>query len=665
MGHCPIHGEYSRPEHWGCPECQAAQESAEATNANIEEALSALIEEAREKAESEREAAAKREENDARVIAELRAINKPRGEYACPACKLVSLIRGATRCPECHVDIETAFWEGIRRQEEFKRECEARAALALATRAAEEKRLAAEETRELQMQEKKRAAERAAEQAAAEEEERIKNLRILRILGVGAVVLFLLWMGVDKIRTVVRRNEFEQAIANKQTFRAQELARKLGARYATADGLRDLNEYDAAKKRFQEEGGANRDLIEKFGGDELAAAQALVKQAEENDDLATGAESYEQARKKILLIQSRLDDVFAARQAYKKMAESQQVTDADFKKYAAQEWAAAQQAVKDAETAAVPEAATAAYRQAAGLLSAFNEYGVAKEKFNNEASLNRELAEKFCIDDWVVIQELVRQAEASGDLHERIELFELARKKMSIIQAGLNDLILARQAWESFSNSIASVAIVNIQRCAPREWVATQQAVKSAETTNSLKAAIAAYQQAVMLLGSAVEKSSAPASVFKTGNWVWETAEYSFGVKFIEVTDTRMVFNLCDRQDILGKVVITAKGSTPGYKWYGRWDESGNSNWGYIRLNEEFIDGKWRLVGDQTNGRVSNDFINPTVIRPSDNFSGQTQPRYSSGSSSWRPAPSSWNSQNAPVAQPNKPSSRSGVRTAW
>jgi hypothetical protein len=47
------------------------------------------------------------------------------------------------------------------------------------------------------------------------------------------------------------------------------------------------------------------------------------------------------------------------------------------------------------------------------------------------------------------------------------------------------------------------------------------------------------------------------------------------------------------------------------------------------------------------------------------NAPGQTQTRISSGSSGWQPAPSSWGSQNAPVAQPNKPSTRPSGRTAW
>ena len=312
------------------------------------------------------------------------------------------------------------------------------------------------------------------------------TLRIRLALVIGGAVLFLLWIGMDKVRAMSHRREFKEAVLHKQIDQAKQLAGELGPRYATADGLGALNEYSEAKKRFQDQTGINRELIEKFGGAEWVAAQDLVKKAESPGDPREGAKLYEQAWKKVLVIQSRLYDVISARQAYEK------------------------------------------------------------------------------------------------------------------ISSGTTPAIIAR-----------------IQKYASQEWSTAQQTMKNAEVATTPEAAVAAYRQAATFLSVAVEKSSAPAKAFKTDNWIWEATDQSLSVSFLEAADARIVFTLSSSgRGVVSKVIITTQSPTSGYKWYGRWDDTSGGNWGYIRLNEEFVDGKWRLVGDTTDGRRSDNFIHPAVIRP-------------------------------------------------
>lgn len=39
--------------------------------------------------------------------------NKDFGDYFCPHCRYKTLRRGASRCPECHGDPGSAFWERV------------------------------------------------------------------------------------------------------------------------------------------------------------------------------------------------------------------------------------------------------------------------------------------------------------------------------------------------------------------------------------------------------------------------------------------------------------------------------------------------------------------------------------------------------------------------
>lgn len=94
MPYCQIHGSYSGDS--GCWECQSAEKHLE-------------------------EAANERAVSAARLAAKLSAghtykINNP-GDFECPYCLLISLKRGARRCPKCQHDVETSYWQKVKERE--------------------------------------------------------------------------------------------------------------------------------------------------------------------------------------------------------------------------------------------------------------------------------------------------------------------------------------------------------------------------------------------------------------------------------------------------------------------------------------------------------------------------------------------------------------------
>jgi hypothetical protein len=97
--------------------------------------------------------------------------------------------------------------------------------------------------------------------------------------------------------------------------------------------------------------------------------------------------------------------------------------------------------------------------------------------------------------------------------------------------------------------------------------------------------------------------------------WEWKTSRFHFYVKFIEKTDKKIVMIVSNES---GKEVLRAFLNTdspiPGYKWFGRWDETYSENWGYIRLNEKTENGKTKFFGEQSNGWYGDEFIHPTTI---------------------------------------------------
>ena len=102
MPRCRIHGEYTGSY---CDECRDAEARAEEHRAEMLEKL------------------------DEATAANQDLVYKFRnpGDFQCPACKLITLKRGASRCPICHIDIEPDFWTAVaerERREEIERERE-------------------------------------------------------------------------------------------------------------------------------------------------------------------------------------------------------------------------------------------------------------------------------------------------------------------------------------------------------------------------------------------------------------------------------------------------------------------------------------------------------------------------------------------------------------
>ncbi len=59
-------------------------------------------------------ARSERERLMANVVAEAAFLQNNPGSYECPACKMVSIKNGASRCPLCQKDLPQQYWEHIR-----------------------------------------------------------------------------------------------------------------------------------------------------------------------------------------------------------------------------------------------------------------------------------------------------------------------------------------------------------------------------------------------------------------------------------------------------------------------------------------------------------------------------------------------------------------------
>jgi hypothetical protein len=97
-----------------CPECHLEQ---------IREAQEKLIEIERE---ARRDA---KDQHDALInsIRESEYRSRNPGNYQCPACKLITLLDGASRCPMCRTDVPSSYWLSVRERAQRAREAEAAA----------------------------------------------------------------------------------------------------------------------------------------------------------------------------------------------------------------------------------------------------------------------------------------------------------------------------------------------------------------------------------------------------------------------------------------------------------------------------------------------------------------------------------------------------------
>ncbi|HXU36508.1 MAG TPA: hypothetical protein VN937_09105 [Blastocatellia bacterium] len=112
MSYCHIHGSFDDYFKSGCPTCRAAEERAATNQEDLRYAIS--------------EAA--------------RSTANP-GDYECPHCLYLSLKKDASRCPLCHGEVRSGYWDVVRVREKADEE---RRAAALEAAAEEQIRTAPE-----------------------------------------------------------------------------------------------------------------------------------------------------------------------------------------------------------------------------------------------------------------------------------------------------------------------------------------------------------------------------------------------------------------------------------------------------------------------------------------------------------------------------------------
>ena len=99
MPYCNIHGSHNE-EVYGCPDCKREEDDARDARSEIRDQLDEL------QADNKRAAYS----------------NMNPGEHACPYCMLISLKRGARRCPKCQHDIEPGHWAELDARDQRARE---------------------------------------------------------------------------------------------------------------------------------------------------------------------------------------------------------------------------------------------------------------------------------------------------------------------------------------------------------------------------------------------------------------------------------------------------------------------------------------------------------------------------------------------------------------
>lgn len=220
MGYCSIHGEYDDGllnELLGgvvdCPKCKASEEQEEADREAAEEYREEALRDARERDEREEERAREAEyreeerEQARQDAAEERAeraaeeanerayrLNNP-GDHECPYCMLVSLKRGARRCPKCQHDIGPGDWAAVDEKERIQQLAaeQKRVAEEQARREAERQRQEAERQRkEVEQREAAEAAKRREEQELVKAFELARQRRRSRIASLVTIIILLL-----------------------------------------------------------------------------------------------------------------------------------------------------------------------------------------------------------------------------------------------------------------------------------------------------------------------------------------------------------------------------------------------------------------------------------------------------------------------------------------
>lgn len=195
MGHCHIHGSYQEGLFGddGCPRCREIEERAERDREKQQEAeerdrierreaedradkYRAERREAEERDRAERREAEERDRAERREAEERKEANRyydeleerrkeykrdNPGDYECPACLYITLLRGASRCPHCQATVPSNYWPPIYEQERIEAEERER-----------QERLAAEEWARGEPERRRKAKAEAEEREHAEQLER-------------------------------------------------------------------------------------------------------------------------------------------------------------------------------------------------------------------------------------------------------------------------------------------------------------------------------------------------------------------------------------------------------------------------------------------------------------------------------------------------------------
>lgn len=117
---CPDHGSY---EGWSCPHCDVIKKTEQQnkeTRKSLEEHKRYLERSAHQQEEAldneRREAEYRHEQLIKSREREIHLRSNP-GDYKCEACLYITLRRGASRCPQCHADVNPDYWQRISESE--------------------------------------------------------------------------------------------------------------------------------------------------------------------------------------------------------------------------------------------------------------------------------------------------------------------------------------------------------------------------------------------------------------------------------------------------------------------------------------------------------------------------------------------------------------------
>jgi len=401
------------------------------------------------------------------------------GDYVCPACRLKTLLNGASRCPCCQKDIEPSFWEKVRQEEEIER-------------VRQERERAEQDARDAvwRIEEEKRVAER----AILEEKQRIRNLRILRVVVVSAGILGLLWLCTNEILLMVHRHEFKKAISHKQIDRARASACKLGERYYTTGDLDALQNFLEQRTAFETLLNGARELLAKYGGDEWNTLQAKVRDAELPGSPTLSAQAYNDAAKLVRGMQVKLADMVASRTAFESLLDGQREL---LVKYGGDEWNIVQAKISEAEQPGSLSVSAQAYREAAKLVHQVQKklagMLTVQAAFSKDWRENSDSLKQF---EPAVYSKLVEGMEHVNTLSNPIaacDSWKTLSSDLAMAKQGLSAISVAKAQYEAAKKTIGDELL---KKYGKTDWQKAQQAVSQAEKADSINGAIALWTQA-------------------------------------------------------------------------------------------------------------------------------------------------------------------------